>query len=80
MRGLAEKIWKQFAPSSCALRAAFARLPAVEVWMPIRIPLSLACRTILDSGERFECDGNAQEPMFAADKEGVKCPPGGENA
>jgi hypothetical protein len=38
MRGLAEKIWKQLAPSSTALCAAFTSAPDVEVWMPIRIP------------------------------------------
>lgn len=36
MRGLAEKIWKQLAPSSTAFFAAFTRAPEEEVWIPIR--------------------------------------------
>ena len=36
IRGLAEKIWKVFAPSSPALIAAFSRDFARDVWMPIR--------------------------------------------
>ena len=35
MRGLAEKIWKVFAPSSCALRAVFSSVPWLVVWIPI---------------------------------------------
>jgi hypothetical protein len=36
MRGLAEKIWKVFAPSACAFRAAFSRERERDVWMPMR--------------------------------------------
>src|ERR1700674_4736018 len=35
-RGLDEKIWDVFAPSSAAWRADFSRDPAMEVWMPMR--------------------------------------------
>ena len=36
MRGLDEKICKQFAPSSLALMAARSSEPEVEQWIPIR--------------------------------------------
>jgi hypothetical protein len=38
--GLAEKIWKVFAPNSAAFKAAFSRDPALDVWIPIRRTLS----------------------------------------
>jgi hypothetical protein len=34
--GLEEKIWKQLAPSSCALTAALTSLGEVEQWIPMR--------------------------------------------
>ena len=36
MRGLAEKIWKVFAPSSTAVSAAVSSEPRVNVWIPSR--------------------------------------------
>ena len=36
MRGLAEKIWKVFAPSSAARRAALSSDFEREVWIPMR--------------------------------------------
>jgi hypothetical protein len=36
MRGLAEKIWKVFAPSSAAVSAAVSSDPRVKVWIPSR--------------------------------------------
>jgi hypothetical protein len=35
MRGLAEKIWNEFAPNSVAFLAARSKEPAVEQWIPI---------------------------------------------
>jgi hypothetical protein len=35
-RGLEEKIWNVFAPSSTALSAARSSEPAMDVWIPIR--------------------------------------------
>jgi hypothetical protein len=37
--GLEEKIWKQFAPTSCAFNAARSSDPDFEVCKPMRKPL-----------------------------------------
>lgn len=54
IRGLAEKIWKVFAPKSCALSAARSKDPLVKQCMPIRNPQhSRPCYTDRRSVPRF---------------------------